>query len=143
MDDAIRVLDIVAQTEALPGCSVRRGQVGAVVESLGPSVFEVEFSDDEGRTCAMAAVGAEQLMVLHHRPIEPTLDRTIATVRTVARSIRVTNMVTRAAERGLPVSVILRAAKDPGSRLPYQRRTSRKGRLLGRRWMIADYFGRD
>lgn len=41
-----------------------RGQVGTVVEELAPDAYEVEFSDDQGRTYALLAVRAEQLMVL-------------------------------------------------------------------------------
>jgi hypothetical protein len=46
-----------------------RGQVGTVVEGWAPGVFEVEFSDDGGRTYAMVALKAEQLMRLHHEPV--------------------------------------------------------------------------
>ena len=35
-----------------------------------PSVAEVEFSDDQGRTYAMAALRSEELIRLHHRPYE-------------------------------------------------------------------------
>jgi hypothetical protein len=45
-----------------------RGQVGTVVESLAPGVYEVEFSDDSGQTYASIALRAEQLMRLHHDP---------------------------------------------------------------------------
>jgi hypothetical protein len=30
--------------------------------------YEVEFSDDEGKTYAMLAVNPDNLLVLHHRP---------------------------------------------------------------------------
>ena len=66
---AIRLLDVVALVEDLPGAGLRRGQVGTVVELLAPDVFEVEFSDNEGRTYASLALRAEQLMALHHRPV--------------------------------------------------------------------------
>src|SRR4051812_46361829 len=49
MDQAIQLLD-VALTEDLPERGLRRGQVGTVVEDLAPGVFEVEFSDNQGRT---------------------------------------------------------------------------------------------
>ena len=62
----IKLLDTVALTEDLPQHEVYRGQVGTVVESLAPDVFEVEFSDDEGQTYATLAVRADQLMVLHY-----------------------------------------------------------------------------
>ena len=32
-------------------------------------MFEVEFSDDSGRTYAMVALKSEQLMRLHHEPV--------------------------------------------------------------------------
>lgn len=67
---AMKLLDVVALTEDLPGYEVYRGQVGTVVEMLAPDVFEVEFSDDDGRTYATLALRAEQLMVLHHRPVQ-------------------------------------------------------------------------
>jgi hypothetical protein len=46
---------------------LRRGQVGTVVEELAPNVFEVEFSDDSGRTYASLALRSDQLMVLHYQ----------------------------------------------------------------------------
>jgi hypothetical protein len=47
-----------------------RGQVDTVVEPLAPDVYEVEFSDDEGRAYALLALRADQLLVLHYRPVE-------------------------------------------------------------------------
>jgi Domain of unknown function (DUF4926) len=38
------------------------------VEVFPDGQYEVEFSDDEGRTYALVALSAEQLMVLHYRP---------------------------------------------------------------------------
>lgn len=65
--DEVQLLDIVALLEDEPARSLQRGQVGTVVELLGPGVVEVEFSDDEGRTYAMAALRTEQLIVLHYQ----------------------------------------------------------------------------
>ena len=70
MNAPIKLLDVVAITEDLPQRGLVRGQVGTVVESLAPGVFEVEFSDDDGRTYAMLALKADQLMVLHYRPLQ-------------------------------------------------------------------------
>jgi Domain of unknown function (DUF4926) len=42
--------------------------VGTAVEILAPGVFEVEFSDDAGRTYAAVALRADQVMRLHHEP---------------------------------------------------------------------------
>lgn len=69
MNAEAKLLDIVALTEDLPGRGLRRGSVGTIVESLGPGVFEVEFSDDEGKTYATAALQADQLLVLHYEPL--------------------------------------------------------------------------
>jgi Domain of unknown function (DUF4926) len=68
MDTPIQVLDVVALTDDMPERALRRDQVGTVVEELAPGVFEVEFSDDTGRTYAQLAVRAEQLLVLHYQP---------------------------------------------------------------------------
>lgn len=70
MSSAVDVLDVVALTEDLPERGLYRGQVGTVVESLAPDVFEVEFSDDEGRAYASLALNASQLLVLHYEPVE-------------------------------------------------------------------------
>lgn len=66
----MELLSEVAVLRDLPAKGLVRGQVGTVVELLAPSVAEVEFSDDEGRTYAMAALRAEELIRLHHRPCE-------------------------------------------------------------------------
>ena len=70
MSTKINLLDVVALIEDLPERRLYRGQVGTVVESLAPGVFEVEFNDNDGRTYASLALRADQLLVLHHRPIE-------------------------------------------------------------------------
>jgi len=59
---------VVALLEDLPGEGLVRGQVGTVVESWAPGVYEVEFCDGDGRAYAMVALKAEQLMRLHHEP---------------------------------------------------------------------------
>jgi hypothetical protein len=72
MPDDMHLLDVVALTEDLPEHSLNRGQVGTIVEELAPNVYEVEFSDNEGRTYAMLALPADQLMVLHYEPMVAT-----------------------------------------------------------------------
>ena len=66
---AISVLDVVALLEDAPAQGLVRGQVGTVVERLDDKTFEVEFSDDEGRTYAEVALRGEALLLLHHRPV--------------------------------------------------------------------------
>lgn len=63
----IKLLDTVALLEDLPERKLKRGEVGTVVEILAPDVYEVEFCDDEGRTYAMFALRAGQLIVLHNQ----------------------------------------------------------------------------
>ena len=62
------MLDVVAITADLPEHGLLGGQVGTVVEALVPGVFEVEFSDDLGRTYAQLALPEQQLLVLHYQP---------------------------------------------------------------------------
>jgi hypothetical protein len=68
MNNEITLLSVVALTEDLPEKGLRRGQVGTVVEILAPDTFEVEFSDDEGRTYAMLALQDGMLMALRYQP---------------------------------------------------------------------------
>jgi hypothetical protein len=60
---------VVAMLEDLPEQGLVRGQVGTVVESWAPGMYEVEFCDDNGKTYAMVALKTEQLMPLHHAPV--------------------------------------------------------------------------
>ncbi len=67
--DAFKPFEVVALLEKVPGPGLVRGQVGTIVESLAPGVFEVEFSDNEGRTYASVALRSDQLLVLHHEAV--------------------------------------------------------------------------
>ena len=67
--NGIEMHSVVALVEDLTQEGLVRGQIGAVVENWAPGVYEVEFSDDNGRTYAMVALKAEQLMRLHHEPV--------------------------------------------------------------------------
>ena len=69
MSAQIELLDVVALIVDVPEQGLVRGQVGTVVEVLSPGVFEVEFSDDQGRTYAMLPLKGQQLLVLHHAPV--------------------------------------------------------------------------
>ena len=62
----IKPFDVVAILEDQPAKGLVRGQVGTVVETLAPGVFEVEFCDNDGRTYASLALRSEQLLLLHH-----------------------------------------------------------------------------
>jgi hypothetical protein len=65
----IEMLSVVALLGDLPEAGLVRGQVGTVVDSWAPGVYEVEFCDDNGRSYAMVALKTEQLMRLHHEPV--------------------------------------------------------------------------
>jgi hypothetical protein len=66
----IRLLDVVALTTDLPDKGLVRGQVGTIVQLLSPDVYEVEFSDDEGRAYAQVPLRDQELMILHYQPHE-------------------------------------------------------------------------
>ena len=66
MTGEIRLLDVVALTADVPGKGLLRGQVGTVVEELSGDFFEVEFSNDQGRSYAQLALPRSQLLVLHY-----------------------------------------------------------------------------
>ena len=64
----VELLSVVALLEDMLDRGLRRGQVGTVVENLAPGVYEVEFSDDSGKTYASLSLRSDQLMRLHHEP---------------------------------------------------------------------------
>lgn len=68
MNTTPQLLDVVALLTDVPGHGLLRGQVGTVVE-LMDGAYEVEFSDDEGKTYAELALASDQLLILHHRPL--------------------------------------------------------------------------
>ena len=64
----LELLSVVALLKDTADQLVRRGHVGTIVERLATGVYEVEFSDDEGRTYASLPLRADQLLQLHHEP---------------------------------------------------------------------------
>jgi hypothetical protein len=88
MNMNLRLLDVVALMDDLPANRLRRGQVGTIVEELAAGVFEVEFSDDLGRTYATTALRASQLLALHYHaratimPIKPQTNGSSSSVTT-------------------------------------------------------------
>jgi hypothetical protein len=61
----LSINDVVALTEPLPQNNLDAGQVGTVVEMLGRDTYEVEFSDDNGKTYAQLALKRSQILPLH------------------------------------------------------------------------------
>ena len=72
-----KLLDVVALTVDLPDRGLVHGQVGTIVEELSGEYFEVEFSDDNGRTYATAALQPNQFMILHYRPVKVARPRPV------------------------------------------------------------------
>ena len=70
MSYRIKELDVIALLRDVPEAKLVQGQVGTVVEALGESVYEVEFSGDDGRAYAMLGIKEEDLMVLHYSRVE-------------------------------------------------------------------------
>jgi hypothetical protein len=62
------LLDVVALLADLPTASLKRGQVGTVVEVLDAANALVEFADDDGRAYAIAPCAVPDLLVLHYVP---------------------------------------------------------------------------
>ena len=69
MNAPIQLLDVVALVDDRPIDGLVRGQVGTIVEILSPDLYEVEFSDDTGKTYAMLPLAADELIVLHMSPV--------------------------------------------------------------------------
>ncbi len=70
MNEHWESLDVVALYRDLPEKGLVRGQVGTIVEVHGNGIFEVEFSDEQGRAYAMAALPSSDLLRLHFLPNE-------------------------------------------------------------------------
>ncbi|MDE0427193.1 DUF4926 domain-containing protein [Candidatus Poribacteria bacterium] len=66
----MKLLDTVALVEDMPTLNLYRGQVGTIVEEYESGVFEVEFSDLEGRTYALETLQASQLMLLQYERLD-------------------------------------------------------------------------
>jgi len=69
-DETIKILDVVALLEDRPNEKLLRGQIGTVVECYNKSDFEVEFSDNKGKTIALLTLSADDIMLLHSEPAE-------------------------------------------------------------------------
>ena len=69
MNDAIRLLDVVALTTNLPKYTLWRGEIGAVVECHPDNAFEVEFVAQDGYTYALVTLRGDQLMPLRQKRV--------------------------------------------------------------------------
>jgi len=62
------LLDVVALLKDLSAHRLFRGQVGTVVERIDDETLIVEFSDDQGRSYAIAPCARTDLLVLRYIP---------------------------------------------------------------------------
>jgi len=69
MNKKPQMLDVVALVEDLPSEKLVKGQVGTVVHMHDEDHYEVEFSDDEGRSYALLPLHRTALLILHHAPV--------------------------------------------------------------------------
>jgi hypothetical protein len=63
----LKLLEPVALLQDISSRKLKRGEVGTVGELLGPDVYELEFSDDEGQTYAEQALRSVQIIPLHNQ----------------------------------------------------------------------------
>jgi len=69
MNDAMRLLDVVALTTNLPKYDLWRGEIGAVVECHPDNAFEVEFVAQDGYTYALVTLRGDQLIPLRQKRV--------------------------------------------------------------------------
>ena len=58
-----KLLDVVAFLAHKPAENLIPGQVGTIVETLAPDVFEVEFCNSDGRTVGLAELRRDEFLV--------------------------------------------------------------------------------
>jgi Domain of unknown function (DUF4926) len=66
-DEMIKLLDEVALLKEMPENKLLRGQIGTIVERFSDTEFEVEFSDNKGKTIAMLTLTTDEIMLLHNQ----------------------------------------------------------------------------
>ena len=66
-DETIKLLDVVALLKEVPEKKMLRGQIGTVTERYTDTEFEVEFSDNNGKTISMLTLSTDEIMLLHNQ----------------------------------------------------------------------------
>jgi len=70
MNQPPKLLDVVALLRNFPDKKLFQGQVGTIVEILAPHTYEIEFSDQRGKTIATLGVKEEDFLVLRYELAE-------------------------------------------------------------------------
>lgn len=65
-DETIKLLDVVALLKEKPEQKLLRGQIGTVVERYNDTDYEVEFSDNNGKTISIMTLSTDEVMLLHN-----------------------------------------------------------------------------
>ncbi len=66
MKNDVKILDVIALTGDIPDQNLIKGQVGTIVEQLDENIYEVEFSDNNGKTYSSLSLSSEQFIILHY-----------------------------------------------------------------------------
>ncbi|HPB32686.1 MAG TPA: DUF4926 domain-containing protein [Candidatus Sumerlaeota bacterium] len=61
-----KLFDVIAILDDIPDHGLLKGQVGTLVEQLSEDTFEVEFSDNTGKTYAILPLATNHFIVLHY-----------------------------------------------------------------------------
>ena len=67
--ESFKLLTVVALTADIPEKDLHRGNVGTIVELLDSQNFEVEFSDNDGKTYAIESIKSDLLMALNYQAV--------------------------------------------------------------------------
>ena len=68
--EELEMLSVVALLHDKPEHNLVRGQVGTIVEHLARGVHLVDFCDESGHTYALETLRSDELIRLHHGPME-------------------------------------------------------------------------
>ncbi len=66
-DETIKLFDVLALLKEVPEKKLLRGQIGTVIECYTDTDFEVEFSDNNGKTISMMTLSTDEIMLLHNQ----------------------------------------------------------------------------
>ena len=69
-NNKFKLFDNIMLREDIPDYKLKKGSIGTIVEFLKPSVYEVDFSDNQGQTYAMCSVHEHQLIAVPDSVIE-------------------------------------------------------------------------
>lgn len=69
MDSPPQILDQIAVTDDISELGLERGQVGTIIATVRPGLYDVEFSDPKGRVYAACPLRSDQILILRYQPL--------------------------------------------------------------------------